>query len=85
MTLRYQLIFYLNRYDGTLEVAIFGDRGFKDYLSNRLPDIIQSSFLTDQEISREFEDIAKDVAKSTQGYFEVIIHVLSLNSKYRKI
>ena len=59
-----------------MEVAIFGDRSYKEYLANRLPDIIQSSSLSDQEIFNKFNDIAKIIAKSSQGYFEVIISVI---------
>ena len=57
-----------------MEVAVFGDRSFNDYLSQRLPEIsTASSNLTNEEIADKFKDIAKILMKSSQAYFEVTI------------
>jgi hypothetical protein len=55
-----------------VEVAVFGDRSFNNYLSERLPEIsTESSNMTDEEIGDKFKDIVKIVMKSSQAYFEV--------------
>ena len=56
-----------------MEVAVFGDRSLKTYLSSRLPALsTASTILTDKEISDRFKDLAKAVMKSSQAYFEVM-------------
>ena len=57
-----------------VEVAVFGDRSLKTYLSSRLPALsTASTILTDKEISDRFKDLAKAVMKSSQAYFEVMV------------
>ena len=57
-----------------MEVAVFGDRSLKTYLSSRLPALsTASTILTDKEISDRFKDLAKAVMKSSQAYFEVMV------------
>ena len=70
-----KIIQFCLSYDGTVDVAFFGDLSLKRYLSSRLPGLSTApSGMTDKEIANKFQDLAKLVMKSSQAYFEVTIH-----------